>query len=189
MLLGVEWGIDQQAAHPDDGVERRSDLVAHGRQERALCLVCLFRRVLGLSCLGIQAGVLDRRPDIGRQRGEQAGIRVAEAALLLRALYADDADGRVTDEDRYAEIRAGRRSDDGRTAIPEMLLAIEQERLPRLHDPRGQPFAILHRALRLVAPVLNVVREFDMPGVLVEERQVHDVGLERLAHLLADKVD
>ena len=35
-LLGVEVAAQQQAAHADDGVHRGADLVAHGRQERAL---------------------------------------------------------------------------------------------------------------------------------------------------------
>ena len=38
-LLGVERRVEQQAAHADHRVHRRADLVAHGRQERALGLV------------------------------------------------------------------------------------------------------------------------------------------------------
>ncbi len=43
LLLGVERRVEQQAAHADDRVHRRPDLVAHGREERGLGLV----RVLG----------------------------------------------------------------------------------------------------------------------------------------------
>ena len=35
-LVGVEVGLEQQPGHPDDGVHRGPDLVAHGGQERRL---------------------------------------------------------------------------------------------------------------------------------------------------------
>ena len=38
-LLVIERRVEEQPAHPDDGVHRRPDLVAHRRQERALRLV------------------------------------------------------------------------------------------------------------------------------------------------------
>ncbi len=44
VLLGVELGVEQQAAHADDRVHRRADLVAHRREERALRLVGGFGR-------------------------------------------------------------------------------------------------------------------------------------------------
>ena len=47
-LLVVERRVEQQAAHADDGVHRRADLVAHRRQEGALGLVGGFGRGAGL---------------------------------------------------------------------------------------------------------------------------------------------
>ena len=41
-LLGVELRVEQQAAHADDRVHRRADLVAHRGEERALGLVGLL---------------------------------------------------------------------------------------------------------------------------------------------------
>ena len=48
-LLGAELGVEQQAAHADDAVHGRADLVAHGGQEGALGLV---------GGLGLLAGAL-----------------------------------------------------------------------------------------------------------------------------------
>ena len=47
-LLGVELGVEQEAAHADHGVHRRADLVAHRGEERALGLVGRFGRGAGL---------------------------------------------------------------------------------------------------------------------------------------------
>ncbi len=57
-LLGVERRVEQQPAHPDDGVHRGPDLVAHRGQERALGLV---RRVR-VAARGVELGdvVVDR---------------------------------------------------------------------------------------------------------------------------------
>ena len=59
-LLVVERRVEQQAAHADDGVHRRADLVAHGRQERALGLVGGLGGGARLLRLLEQARVLDR---------------------------------------------------------------------------------------------------------------------------------
>ena len=41
-LARLEFGIEQNAGHADDGVERRADFVAHGGEEGALGLVRLL---------------------------------------------------------------------------------------------------------------------------------------------------
>ena len=44
-LFGVELRVEQQAAHADDGVHRRPDLMAHVRQEFRLQPSRLERRI------------------------------------------------------------------------------------------------------------------------------------------------
>ena len=65
-LLVIERRVEQQAAHADDRVHRRPDLVAHRREERALGLV---------GVLGRLAGGLARRGTGGRSRGDRGLLR------------------------------------------------------------------------------------------------------------------
>ena len=58
-LLVVERRVEQQAAHADDGVHRRADLVAHRGQEGALGFVGGFGGSAGLLRLPEKLGVLD----------------------------------------------------------------------------------------------------------------------------------
>ena len=70
-LLVVERRVEQQPAHADDGIHRRADFVAHGRQERALGLIgslCSRARLLGFL---EQPGILDGDHRlIGKRRDE-----------------------------------------------------------------------------------------------------------------------
>ncbi len=59
-LLGVQVAAQQEAAHPDHGVHRRADLVAHGGQERALGGVRRVGRRARLLRARVQAGVVER---------------------------------------------------------------------------------------------------------------------------------
>src|SRR5262245_52487910 len=43
-LLLVEFGVEQEAAHANNGIHGRADLVAHGSEERALGLIGRLRR-------------------------------------------------------------------------------------------------------------------------------------------------
>ena len=67
-LLRRQLGPEQQAGHPDHGVHRRPDLVAHRREERALRL----RRRLRLLARPLELGDVARLVDRGRrERGER----------------------------------------------------------------------------------------------------------------------
>ena len=138
--------------------------------------------------LGEQARVLDRHADVGRDRREQPGVGFAEAALLLDALDADDADSRVADKDRHAQVGPHPGANRGLVLL-ELRRAVEQQRLARLEDPGRQPLAVRDRLLVPALPALVVVGEVDPARRPVVERDVGDVGLERLAHLLADELD
>ncbi len=58
-LVGVEVGVQQQAAHADDTVHRRADLVAHVGQKLTLEPRCLQRLVTGAGQLGCGGHTLE----------------------------------------------------------------------------------------------------------------------------------
>ncbi len=67
-----------------------------------------------------------------------------------------------------------------------MRLTIDEERRLLLHDPpchRAGPGS--HRRLVMAFAVLDEIRELDQPRLFVEQPHVGDVGVERLARLLA----
>ena len=67
-LLRRQLRVEQQAGHPDDGVHRRPDLVAHRREEGAL----RARRRLRLLARPLELGDVARLVDRGgRERGER----------------------------------------------------------------------------------------------------------------------
>ena len=74
-LLVVERRVDEQAAHADDGVERRSDLVRHRREEAALGLVRLLRALARLLGIGEEACVLEGDGRLLREADEEAEVR------------------------------------------------------------------------------------------------------------------
>ena len=74
----VERRVEQQAAHADDGVHRRADLVAHGRQERALGLVGALGRGARFLRLLEQPRVLDRDHRLVGEGLEQRQLLVGE---------------------------------------------------------------------------------------------------------------
>ena len=51
LLFGREPGLERERRHPEDGVERRADLVAHVREKRALG----FGRLLGAALRDLRA--------------------------------------------------------------------------------------------------------------------------------------
>ena len=80
-LLLVQRRVEQEAAHADDGVHRRPDLVAHRREERALGTVGGLRRSARLLRDAEQSRVLDGRPDAARERGQQLHVLLHEAVV------------------------------------------------------------------------------------------------------------
>ena len=83
-LLAVEAGVEEQAAHPDDRVERRPDLVAHRREEAALRLVGLLGELPCLLGIGEKVRVLDGHDGLLRQAGQEVQIRRSEWRLAHR---------------------------------------------------------------------------------------------------------
>ena len=79
-----------------------------------------------------EARVLDRDADVCRDRGEQARVGLAEAPHLSCALDADHADRAVADDDRHAEVRAGRCPHARRRELVVLLGSVEHERLAGL---------------------------------------------------------
>ena len=98
-LLRRQLRSEQQAGHPDDGVHRRADLVAHRRQE---CALGSRRRLRLLSCaleLVEVARLVDRRRG---ERGE--GVRrprvFGGVEVGLEAVAREHADQPVADQQR-----------------------------------------------------------------------------------------
>ena len=73
-LLGVERRLQQQAAHPDDRVHRRADLVAHRGEERALRGVRLLGDLARFLRLAEQPRVLDRDRRLLREPDEEVQV-------------------------------------------------------------------------------------------------------------------
>ncbi|MCX5743251.1 MAG: hypothetical protein NT062_12225, partial [Proteobacteria bacterium] len=78
-LAGVERGVEQQAAHADDGVHRRPDLVAHRREERRLRA---HRGLRGLARL-LQLGGAQADPLVDLVLGGAELVEVALQALAV----------------------------------------------------------------------------------------------------------
>ena len=144
---------------------------------------------LGCALCLEEARVLDRDADVRRDRGEQSRVSLAETPFVSCALDADHADRAVADDDRHAEIRAGTCSYAGRRELVELLGSVEDERLPGVEDSPTQPLAVLERRLVPSLAGFAVIGKVDPPSCFVEQRHVDDVGVERLAHPLADELD
>ena len=82
-LLVTEFGIHQQAAHPDDGIHRRANFVAHGGKERTLGLVGGFRSGAGVLCLLEQAHIFNRDHGLIAERLCDINLFFAERLLFL----------------------------------------------------------------------------------------------------------
>jgi hypothetical protein len=110
--VGAEQRLDPLADPFEDSldIERRRDLLADLGQGGHLVAAAVG--------LLVEPRVLDRDADVRRDRREQPGVRLAEAALLGRALDADRRRSPVAREDRHAEIRLRERAD---AAVPDRL--------------------------------------------------------------------
>src|SRR5690606_28348142 len=95
--------------------------------------------------------------------------------------------GLVTGQDRYSQVGGRLLADvlDAELHMASGEVLIDEERLARLNDLGGQPFAE-GDGLEVVTVGVGEVDQVILP---IEQRHVHDVGLERLAHLLADQLD
>ena len=92
-LVIVELRVEHQAAHPDDRVHRRPDLVAHRREERALGAVCRFGSVAGLLGVSVEPGVVDRDRGVLGQTDQQV-----EVALRVQLARDRTPDGHAADD-------------------------------------------------------------------------------------------
>jgi len=98
-LLVAERRFHEQAAHADDRVHGRPDLVAHGGQEGALGLVGLLRRLLRRPTLLEQAGVLHGDCRLLRQPDQEGQIGGGEGDARRRAPDGHHADDPATREE------------------------------------------------------------------------------------------
>jgi hypothetical protein len=105
-LLGAEAGRvgDQHVGEPDDGVERRAQLVAHAVEELRFVLAGDLELAVGVLELPQQPGILDRNHGLVGEIGHQLDLLVGERPHLL-AIDADNADQRPFPEHRHAEHR------------------------------------------------------------------------------------
>ncbi len=143
-LFGVQGGVQQQAGHADDGVHGGANLVAHGRQEGALCLVGGHRR--GLRLLGRleQPGVVEGQRSELREAAQQLEFGAAEGALGRGArshadgshhlLARGERDGHHRLEQALVEL--------GRAVLPALVVADLLRLAAQPHLPR-QTFARL----------------------------------------------
>ena len=114
-------------------VERRGDVAGDVGEGRHL--------VGPAAGVAIELGVLDRDADARRDRPQQPDVRRPEPALDLHALDADHADRLVAEHDRDAQERLDRRAHGARLEPVEVLVAVEEQRLARPDDVRGQALA------------------------------------------------
>src|SRR5213078_452603 len=112
------------------------------------------------------------RPDVRRDRREQAHVGLAEPAVLVDALDADRPDRPVPDQDRDAEVRPDARPNAEPVDRLELVGPVHQQWLTRLQDLGGQAFTELERWPRGGLAALDAVREGDEAGGLVEEGDV-----------------
>ena len=115
-LLDGQLGVGHQAAHADDRVHRRADLVAHRRQERALGLVGCLCGDARIAQIAEQLGVVDGDGSVLRKSDEEVEVgRRVWPLVLARAPDGHHAvDATAADERRDHESLhlLGRRSHD-----------------------------------------------------------------------------
>ena len=134
-----------------------------------------------------QPRVLQRDADVGGDRRQQALIVRAVDAFLVRALHADHAQARATHRNGHAKVRQRLFADDlgAQLESAPVGLVVDDQRLARLDDPAGEPFAERDR-LEVVAVL---VREVDDAGIGVVQRDVGHIGVEHRPDLLAHQVE
>ena len=205
----AEHAVEQHVGEPDDGVQRRPELVRHAREELGLVAAGdleLARLVLELA---EQAGVVDRGGRLARQRLEQPDGLVGERARRLPA-DRQDADDVVAAAQRdgddrapavaaqRVEVRVGglgrelRRPGAPRRPTPPRPMNVSSRRdrdlAQRLGELGARAEAGPQRELAAVGLVLEDrpavgLRQLDGAG---DDRREHLVGVEARADGLAD---
>ena len=137
----------------------------------------------------VELRVRNRGADAGGDRREQAHVGFAEPAGVDGALHADDTEGPLSRHDRHAEKRLGGDAQPARPEMVEVLCPVEQQGRAGLEDARGQPLAEGDRRRSDPLAELAVEGKLDRVCRRVVQGDVHDVGVERLAHLLAHELD
>ena len=121
---------------PRNGVEWRSQLVAHGRQKSELHGVRLFRRRAGALRVLVEVRAKERLCTEARERFREDELFAAEPALLVEAQH-HSAKRAVAGTERQRNPRGGARSCVGvreRRISPHDLLArLEHDALARAH--------------------------------------------------------
>ena len=153
----LQVGVEQQTAHADHRVHRRADLVAHGREERALRGVRLLGEAGLLLELREQVGVGDRdRGLLGERlhdpsvpRFERSDLAPVDVDLAVMDVVHEQADGddasnqgrrlgppapEVFDEQRLAVVDAGRRGNAEPDVGGQWVARIDED---RARHPRG----------------------------------------------------
>ncbi len=144
---------------------------------------------LRLTLLPLELGVPDRRSHIDRDRSEETSIGVVESIVGPQRLHAEHTDRLITREDRHAEVRPDARADAALTDRAEIGLAVEQHRLPATQHRRCRPVAERQRRPRHPGSFLAEERERDRLRFRVEQRDVGDIGGERVLEQVAREID
>ena len=168
--------------------------MAHGREEGALSLVGLLGDLAGLDRFGLgleglleEPGIVHGHAHVGSNGRQQALVVVVEAIFLLGALYAEHTDDLASRRYRNTQIGGGflALSLDTEFLIAPAEVFIDQHRFARPDDLGSQPFTISDR-LDVVA---EGIEEVDHVALFVEHREVNDIGLEEIAHLVSHHLD
>ena len=102
-------------------------------------------------------------------------------------MHADHAFGPAVHLYRHTQVRPGLLADATGTHRLGLAVqvAIEQQRLPGVDDPAGEPLAAPPRSADVAVPI----RKVDHVRGPIEQSDVRDVGLEQRPDLVADKFD
>ena len=127
------------------------------------------------------------RAHVGRDGAQQMHVLLAEAVLLLGALYADDAQDTIANGDGHAQVGLGRQAHHGLAQLDRAArhILVDQQRLPHAEDVRREPSP--KRDGRHF--FTECVGEADEVRLRVVQRHINDVRRESLAYLFPHQVD
>ncbi len=104
-LFVVEFGIEQESAHADDGIHRGADLMTHGRKEGTLGFVSLFGSGAGDAGIFEETRILDGRCHAGCDGFHQRNNGFIVGVFMLEVLNGDAADEVPADHHRDHDDR------------------------------------------------------------------------------------
>ena len=179
-LLRVQLRVLEQAAHADDRVHRRPDLVAHRGEERGLGEVRLLGGTPGGQGVLVEPGVVDRDRRLVRQALEEGEVRVRERGSPVGPPHGGHADQRVAGEHR---------GDHEPVDVVRLLGAGDRDRarvgVRVVHDLRSVPRGraaddALAQQDRVVEDARGVVapRHERLERLAVRLREIHRAGLD-----------